>query len=52
MEVRLALGSYPCRFSSAVSPPHSVGGLSQSRPLPDEFCGPTVGGRRSVPPSN
>ena len=41
MEVWLALGSSPA-FSSAVSPSHSVGGLSQSRPSPGGFCAAKV----------
>ena len=51
MEVTLALGSSPSPFSSAVSPPHSVGGLSQSRPLSGEFCSAKVDSRQSGPPS-
>ena len=38
------------RYFSVVSPPHSVGGLSQSRPLPGESCGAKVDGRRPGPP--
>ena len=35
VELRLALVVGPCPpLSSVVSPPHSVGGLSRSRPLP------------------
>ena len=47
MEVRLALGS------SSLSPLRIIrliDSLSQSRPLPEEFCGAKVDGRRPVSP--
>ena len=50
VEMRLALVSATSPFSSVVPPPHSVGGLSQRRPLPGESCGAKVDGRRPGPP--
>ena len=49
MDTRLAVSSSRYPSSSAVSPPHSVGGLSQNRPLPGEFCGDKVDGLRPDP---
>ena len=43
MEGRLVLGSSSSPFISAVSPPHSICGLSQSRPLLDMLCGSKSG---------
>ena len=51
MEVRLGLGSSPSPFSFVVSPPHSGGGLSQSRLLPGKFCGAKVDSQWPGPPS-
>lgn len=51
MELRLAVVVGPCPpLSSVVSPPHSVGGLSRSRPLPGGLCGARVDGRSLVLP--
>ena len=48
MEVSLAVSSSHSP-SSAISPPHSVGSLSQNRQLPSEFCGDKVDGLRPDP---
>ena len=49
MEVRLvALSSSPSPFPYAVSPTHSEGGLSRSRPLPGEMSCAKVDGRLTI----
>ena len=40
----------PTPFSSAVSPPREVGGLSRSGPLSGGCCGAKVDSRQSCPP--
>ena len=46
MDARLAVSSSHYPSSSAICPPHSVGSLSQNRPLPGKFCGAKVDGLR------
>ena len=42
------LGFSNCPFFAVVSSPHSVGGLSRSRPLPGGLCVTTADGQQPI----